>query len=1417
MDHAARKETPRRKKSKIAERARKINIALFALILVMIAIAAALVLNNTNDINSRQTARSWSAEAAEKFYSYISRDLVLVQKAARSRAVTDWFDDETNPGKKTAAYNEMLDYIGMLQNPLLCFGIEKGTRHQYFIHGRVPFEEFKPNERAVLDPANPVDAWYFECLNPRNTNEYTLNIDIAEGSDKWQLWINHKVYKYGSVTGVFCSGLNIEPVLSGMFGFYDNKSVNGYLINNKGVIMMDSAFSGGYGTRNIQNEAGDPVFASVMTNYLAGIKGIFGREEQPEVVKLSGGRHKYAAIAPITGTNWSAVVFINKNQILNSGNLLSILPLPLILLFAFFLYAMGQNAIMNRLIFTPLHLLTQSITKYSGGNSVFFGSDRDDEIGELSRTIRDAAMEEHRLTQNYSATAAKLDAVIANYSGVIWSVDKDNVITLFRGLYLDVIGVKPAFLEGKSIELARLKNRHLDIIDNIKKTYSEGPQDWISNIDGKQFRVRTTAIRDENGNNAGVVGNVDDVTRIIQLQKELESALEKANNAVHALESAQLTVSSMFNANPHINILFNSKFEVVDFNPAAMEFMGFSTEKEMREGFTARLSKGIPEFQADGRPSVPIAERLMTAVKDGSVKFETEISMGGVKRNLNVEFKKIPYENSFAIVAYVFDMTDIHKRELELMCSREQNELQLQKVKLAARASKIGFWDIEIADNDAFSPLNVFRWSDELRNLLGFSGEEDFPNLFSSWSSRLHPDDRENVYAKFEKHLLDRTGRTPYNVEYRLLKKDGEYAYFRDTGETTRDENGNAIRVAGAILDITEIKNILLETEKHRLDAETANKAKSAFLSTMSHEIRTPMNAILGVTEILLQKDDLDQGMREALDKIYVSGDLLLGIINDILDLSKIEAGKLELLINKYEIVSLISDTAQLNMMRIGSKPIEFELDVDEALPQYLLGDELRVKQILNNILSNAFKYTAAGTVKLSVSQEAEEGEKSGDITLILRVSDTGQGMTKEQVGALFDEYTRFNLEANRSTEGTGLGMSITRNLIRLMKGAIFIESEPGKGSVFTVRLPQGRAGSEVLGRELAENLHQFRSSSRAQMRRVQIAREPMPYGSVLIVDDVETNIYVARGLLVPYGLKIESADSGYTAIEKIKNGSVYDIVFMDHMMPKMDGVEAAKIIRGMGYTKPIVALTANAVSGQADIFLGNGFDDFISKPIDIRQMNAVLNKFIRDRQPPGVIEAARKETGSQNGQSAESETRKALDPRFAEIFARDASKSILALEQVNIKTGECGEDDLRTYIIHVHGIKSALANIGKMELSALALKLEMSARDGDTELIASETPAFLDSLRRLVEEIKPKTGNANTADEDKAYLRENLLAIKSACENYDEKKAESGIAGLRQKTWSEQTKELISTIEENLLHSDFDEAAAEIDKYLGA
>ncbi|MCL2802156.1 MAG: ATP-binding protein [Treponema sp.] len=450
------------------------------------------------------------------------------------------------------------------------------------------------------------------------------------------------------------------------------------------------------------------------------------------------------------------------------------------------------------------------------------------------------------------------------------------------------------------------------------------------------------------------------------------------------------------------------------------------------------------------------------------------------------------------------------------------------------------------------------------------------------------------------------------------------YAAGVDISDETLISMRNNIRVMEFVLMFSLFVSILSgffgirSYNKKAIQSANDSLSKSRFLSNMSHEIRTPMNAILGIAEIQLQDSSLKEESAQAFRRIYESGDLLLNIINDILDLSKIEAGKLEITPKLYELPNLINDTVQLNRLWFKTKSLNFIVNVDKETPYILFGDELRIKQILSNLLSNAYKYTETGEIVMSVSAEPsvsiEPGENSDSVTLILQVSDTGQGMTQSQLNKLFDAYERFNIEENRNITGAGLGMNITKHLVNMMKGEINVESEAGKGTTVTVRLPQKNYGDRVCGADIVEELRRFSFRNKLVPKMTKIEHKQMPNGRVLIVDDVDTNLYVAQGLMQPYGLQIETINSGFEAIEKIKNNEVYDIIFMDHMMPKMGGIEATEIIRKTGYTNPIVAFTANAVVGQEEMFLANGFNAFIAKPIDSYELDQILKRFIKDK-----------------------------------------------------------------------------------------------------------------------------------------------------------------------------------------------------------
>ncbi|MDR0868301.1 MAG: response regulator [Planctomycetota bacterium] len=393
---------------------------------------------------------------------------------------------------------------------------------------------------------------------------------------------------------------------------------------------------------------------------------------------------------------------------------------------------------------------------------------------------------------------------------------------------------------------------------------------------------------------------------------------------------------------------------------------------------------------------------------------------------------------------------------------------------------------------------------------------------------------------------------------------------------------------------------VMLRLTAEKLRADHENQSKSSFLARMSHEIRTPMNAIIGMSE-LAEREQGKPGAVERLREIKRAGVNLLAIINDILDFSRIEAGTMQITPAPYAAVALFRDINTIVRNRLGNKKIEFTEEFALDIPATLIGDESRVRQILLNLLTNAVKYTPAGFIAFSANAERLAPDT---VRLIFTVADSGVGIKEEDLPKLFEDFSRFDLDRHRSIEGAGLGMSITRALCRAMDGDITVASEYGKGSVFTATITQRFSGAQHFGdRDLQESTALPASGA---------ARFTAPDCRVLIVDDVEINLDVCEGLLEPYEMQITKCLSGAEAVESARQNA-YDLIFMDHMMPEMDGIETTKRIRALaGYPKtPIIALTANAIAGMKTMFLENGFTDFLPKPIEIAKLNDLVEKYV--------------------------------------------------------------------------------------------------------------------------------------------------------------------------------------------------------------
>lgn len=555
------------------------------------------------------------------------------------------------------------------------------------------------------------------------------------------------------------------------------------------------------------------------------------------------------------------------------------------------------------------------------------------------------------------------------------------------------------------------------------------------------------------------------------------------------------------------------------------------------------------------------------------------------------------------------------------------------------------------------------------------------------------------------------------------------------------------------IVDVTKIieQNHLMK--RLVLQTEDANRAKTNFVSNMSHEIRTPMNSIVGITEILLRSRHSPKE-QEYLLNIQSSGRVLLTIINDVLDCSKMEAGKMQLFDEPYDTCSLFHDLRISMENRIGHSGLELIYDIDQDIPCKLKGDMGRIRQVIINLVNNAIKYTEKGSVRFSVHVRQKNTDK---VMLYYEVADTGIGIRKEDQKILFDAFQRVEMDRNRYVEGTGLGLTISQNLVNMMGGVIEVESEYGKGSRFFFTIEQTIIDPTPVS---AVNYNgQKDNVTEKEAECLFIA----PEAHILLVDDNELNLVVAKELLKPLRMQIDTAENGLQAVKMVR-GSQYDLVLMDHMMPVMDGIEAAKAIRALPEDKyqklPIIALTANAMVDARKEFLNAGMNGFVAKPIDFARICNQLKLWL----PKDLVRDVPKEEAKklladdlsdreiqpedpQMGFSFEEGVKhcgsKAALMKTIRIFYRTIDSKANKIEQC-LKEGLISD-----YVIEIHALKSSALLIGAVPLSEAAKELEGYGKQGKTELLEEKTPDLLAMYRDFKDILKP------CADKEEAARQE--------------------------------------------------------------
>ena len=730
-------------------------------------------------------------------------------------------------------------------------------------------------------------------------------------------------------------------------------------------------------------------------------------------------------------------------------------------------------------------------------------------------------------------------------------------------------------------------------------------------------------------------------------------------------------------------------------------------------------------------------------------------------------------------------------------------------------------------------------------------------------------------------------------------------------------------RLSGVYQDLfNSTNNMISYMQGVKMEAESASKAKSDFLSKMSHEIRTPMNAIMGMSNLIL-KEKISEGLRDKAQTIKQSGDHLLTIINNILDLSKVESGNFEILERSYQFYSMVEDITSIIKAQMSNPSVCFAVYVDNKIPHKLFGDDIRVKQVLLNLLNNAQKYTNRGNFSLEITSKNLDDE---DILLIIKVIDTGIGIKEKDLKEVFGNFAQFDLARNRSIQGTGLGLSISKNLVNLMGGKLSVDSEYRVGSTFTVELPQKRlqrafdehvyfqalgGGLNVLlysstaiytnclaralsdlgvnyyivsddsdaYNKLAERTWEYvfaegnladivkhiietrdLTTKIVQISDIHSAKQQSEYinlvmpayfvtvaqilmgeheayygkhrhlenfrapgAKILLVDDIETNLKVGETLLETYDAEVTCCMSGQEAIDVLSDESAgdFDLIFMDHMMPEMDGVEAVKIIRNLGgkyKTIPIIALTANALVGAKEMFLQNGFDSFLSKPIDMVKLKNILMTWIPEEKHNYETE----NSSLAEGDITTSIKLEGINTEKGIYFSGGSRKKYIEVLRVFYKNGLTKIEELETafkandlelYCIYIHAVKSACANIGAEKLSKEAKLLESAAKKNDNTFVTHHHAGFLLSLSNLLDKISEMFLHDEEDIFDADILKEGLLELKRALESFDVTEIDSATAKIKPFVRIADIGDLIDEILNDAFVGQYNKAKEEIDK----